>query len=1409
MRDQQVNSFGGGMMKDLGTTIPQQGTYVDAKNIRVISDASGQENNSGVIKNVKGNKKSLDFSENNVFEFVEVFVPDAYSLWVSTDSLTLDDLEDGGDYLIWPSHTYLGITANNLFYVYYNNSVDIELFKQSLSDPIQYIEEYLMEYDETPNIYGWATFQESYLNLYETLLELIEFESVEIIGSCLIRNTAIIFCNLIYEAGVMSSVLKWDLNSVGASLIYSSSELNFNKDFPIEAVSRYEAENIQRVYWTDNLNPVRSLNIAQEDLFSVTVEETSLSIPATFSSPKIKEVNKSGTLPAGMYQYAYRLKTLEGNVTRFSPLSNFTHIVNGSQYWDYQEDPENQTEYSNTAPGEITDKAVVIEVSGVDLDYDFIEIAAIYKASDNSITNAYLIDTTRIDKEVIKITHSTDVGASLLIEEITEITNTPSKVKSIATKDNRLFLGGVQYSPFNLEFNSRAYRYKRSDGVKYPRLPLDSEEEATTYVDEEFNPITLEGNSEYTEQHNIDAVNPYNNSTKEEITAGNNYKFRKDGVTLGGEGPNIKYKFIKKRLEGNKGYFIPNEAPYVKSTFRSDSEAGDYKSPENVSEFIGYHRNEIYRFGIVLYDLQGNPGFVSWIGDIKFPDYQDYDINHSEGIYNFTLAQVGGTTDSGTNYIYNTGDTNPNAYQNIEVNDTSNLTEDDIIESNYNNDSGEFNQSAGGQIYALGIEFKVTIPTEIKNKISGYRVVRVERKQEDKTILGTGVVNFATEFWNYEDQNLYSGFSKGMSINQVPLGYGMQTGGEGAQNLGQYINRSITIDSPDFAFGQYPTSTSNYLKVIGVATGRREDNFEDTNSGSAACYSSHKLGLTESSLFSTYDIEYASKIEAGGNLTIPNFELEPDSAYLNDQQLGFFNNYYFNPPFGGESPPLLGKGEETLFIRLALDNGLEYKDFINDAVFDENIGVLGTGKILASVKSPRPNQYGGNTELKRKNNSYIAAGLFVSINNSELLNEYNYHSVWGGDIYTVIYDLEKMKKVSVSSALASAVSKSVNFAFPVESTFNTTLRGGWHFANKVDWSSNNETPLNSFDLSSCYSSENNTEVFIPKPLQFNEVSSYDTRVMYSDAKINNTLTDNWKKFRLENYKDLDGASGPITKLILHDDNIYFLQERGFGALSINPTSTVIDESGSAIVLGTGSVIQDFKYLSSNIGAQSREGVVSTSKGIYWVDQLTRKSYAFRANGLESLSDVNGMKSWFASNINNNTSIVLGVDSLNNEVLISTLDNTLAFNEVINKFTSFYTYGTTMYLNSFDRLFSAQYSNLYEHNVGNENTFYGTSNESSIEFVVNKNPIYTKVFDNIEWYTGSDTNKFQSAVFENSVNAVSIALTDAVVKERVTKLAVPRTEDGARFRDTYIKVKLQTAKSFVLHYVKTLFRISRR
>ena len=45
----------------------------------------------------------------------------------------------------------------------------------------------------------------------------------------------------------------------------------------------------------------------------------------------------------------------------------------------------------------------------------------------------------------------------------------------------------------------------------------------------------------------------------------------------------------------------------------------------------------IYRFGLVLFDKQGNPGSVNWIGDIRFPHHADIDYKAGAGLYNFTL----------------------------------------------------------------------------------------------------------------------------------------------------------------------------------------------------------------------------------------------------------------------------------------------------------------------------------------------------------------------------------------------------------------------------------------------------------------------------------------------------------------------------------------------------------------------------------------------------------------------------------------------------------------------------------------------------------------------------------------------------------------------------------------------------
>lgn len=1365
MKDIQINTFQNGMQKDLGPTMPQEGAYTHAENIRIISDGSVGEN--AIVVSVDGNSLKLTLR-------------------------------------------------------YYFAGVGYEVDGNGYMQPTGALGD------------------------------------VHIIGNTVIRNTLVVFgvakvkttVNGVVTDFETSVIYKIDLNTYEKTLVYEEEDLNFNEDYPIQAVGRYENVDIQRVYWTDNLNAAKTINIAAEN-FDLTAQDLELSTYVDFLSPKVVSINSSGELPAGAYQYAYRLSSNEGAVTRFSPLSGLINILNGSEYWQYNEDPESQSEYSNTTPGETTDKAVTIEIENIDLDYDFIELAAVYKQSSEGVTAAYIVKKVKLTSGKTSIKHVNAIGETILIEEVTEITDEPSTAKTIETKDNRLFLGNLTYSSFNLEFNARAYSYRRKDNIRYPIYSVN-----TSYVDTETYTTGDASDQEILEE-DLDALNPYNLHGEEQEETQDRYKYWPNGITLGGVGPNVSYKFIKKKLQGNDSYDIPTSPPFVKSSFRGagcdleDTEKGDYKSPLNASEFVGYQRDEIYRFGIVLYDLKGNPGFVNWVADIRFPDYQDYDHegSYNGGLYNFTLSQTS-NTGSGTNYNFSDS---PSGMLDTEeaytYSSPGGYDPNNEGLSSYDFENENFNEAANNKLYALGIKFLVNIPEEIQDKISGYRIVRVERTESDKTVLGSGIINFLhRQFASSGENNVTDYFTKSLfddNDNAVDLGY------RGAPDL-------FTIDSPDFPFLQnYPESSGgcNYLKIAGGLTGRRESDFTTdvggAGVGDATIFTSHTLARTTSSLFTTFPIDYSTKLGRGEEgIIVPGESVNDSQVYRGVSNISVGK---MNANGGLQAGNAIGEfgninsiGEETLLVKgsgIAIANYYE-QGGINELsqsiqVYNSDVARTGKFKLLALIKQELNGaQYGGNSYEDRKNNTYIPASEIVNINSDSNLDSNGALDVWGGDTYVVMYDIEKLRRhdTDLDSGTGSGSDrKSVNFAFPVETTVNTTLRGGWHFANKQDWETESQTLLNTFDLATCYYAQNTTEIFIPKPLQFNEVLKYDSRIIYSNAKINNSIIDGWRKFKLENYKDLDGGSGDLNKLIVNNDIMYFLQDRGFGKLSINPVSTVLDQTGTSIVLGTGSVIQDFAYVSDSLGCQNVLSAVATPKGIYWYDNNNKKAYGFRANGLESISDTHGVKSWF-NVLNKDVTAVLGYDYYNSEVLFSMLDGTtIVFSDQINKFTSVYSYATSMYVSHPTTLLSLDSitNNIYEHNSGSIATWYNSTKDTKIEFIVNKNPLYPKAFDHLEWYvTNNDglllglESNFDTATFRVSspaeiitqeLTAVNIdgiieTVDDFDVRENISRVPVPRNSFGERVRDTFMKVVLKVTNrtdKISLHYVKTLFRISKR
>ena len=1490
MRDQQVNTFGKGMMKDLSATTPQGGSYVDAQNIRIISDGSGAENASGIVVDIKGNEKVLDLS---LTSFVSA--PPWYSSWVSTGSLALTDGSDivNGGYTslaqgdvvngsityVWPEETYLLAQQGSNVNLYYNSSgsaiylsaVGLGYSAGVFGASIQYMQLLLSTTLEGIELISQSSLP--VLSFYEYLSESTTV-SVNILGHTTIRDTLVLFSIATLESALgdsveVGAVVKCSLNTnapLVSESVYVSEHLNFDIDHPIEAVGRYESESIQRIYWTDGLNPVRTINISDPEAMNIAPDSLNINPTIDFSAITIEDVTHAGTLPAGMYQYGYRLISSGGAQTRFSPLTNFCHILKGASYWDYEEDPENQVEYSNTLPGVDTYKSVDLKMEGLDQDYDYVEVVAVYRTNSNGVAGCFLLPKISINAATAFVTHTSN-DTPITIEEVTSFGSDINISKTLETKDNRLFLGNSQSREGqDLLFNARSYRYKRTDGSsRFPYLSLEdtvdsSTEDYETYVDELFDPINLTGSSSYSEVHNLNAINPFNSYNKEQAPLEELYRYQKDGVTLGGNGVYVDFKFKKQKLQGNThgDGGIPASAPYVSGNIGSASssiEDLDYKNPVVAANFKGYQRGEIYRFGIVLFDNYGNPGFTNWVGDIKFPDYEDFDWEGQEGVYNFTIAQNEKSA-SGTNYyldnVVSAGDNNATANSHLYWPDGGSPNDNEY--SRYNWQNGSYYDKPTGSLYALGIEFKLKdLPESLKNKVSGYKFVRTIRRLEDKTVVGTGMLQFLNVF-KYQN-----GATFRWAHNGPMLYMGRQT-----QNKiwGSQFSHVFTIDSPDFNFKNvWPDQANNmFVKVSGGLVGRSEEDIHGTDSFVMASIMSAHV-LKSPWRYDVFDLDYIGKFRRA-EAKYFNIQDHPGVFYStlpttsdssNGATFGDDDDFYGvqNRSLQGNNEDCVteysgvidvaGVSEESLLAVLKPHRddddllithpagtgstadgtgwGINWVQYLHTMDTLSQPCSIGNGsfklnrgdKILVTLKKELGGgQYGGSTEDLRRPTSYISTGAFVPYTNvTDTVTD-----VWGGDTYVTIYDIEKNRfhNSSIDDGSISGYNQSWNFAFPTESTVNTTLRGGYHFANKTDHEIGTDQELNQFVIEPTYSSENSTDVYIHRPLAYTPITKQDTRVNYSEEKVNNSLVDSWRVFKLENYKDVSGDFGELTGLMYNQDSLYFSQERAFGKLNINPVSTVVDEDGVSIVLGTGKVINSFSYISDMIGIQNIRSSVSTPKGVYWIDQVTRKAYAFRANGLDSISDTHGMKSWFSSNISKDSKITLGNDVINDEVLFSVDNTTIVFSEVINKFTSFYTYGTPMYINLFNRLLSIDPSNMsdiYNHNTGASCTFYGTSSDSYIEFLVNKHPVHTKVFDVIEWYTASIDNKFEEGIFSNNLESQVDTLSEAVNKERMTRMPVPRTDNFARFRDAYMKVKLTTSKEFTLHYVKTSFRISKR
>lgn len=1220
-----------------------------------------------------------------------------------------------------------------------------------------------------------------------------------------IRDLAIVFTNIngtdnfnVYRYDFTSSEETPQVTKVVSARPLGISASTGNV-YALSSVCRWESENNIKIYWVDGRNQVKVINVDDDHISfnsNITADDITIVPKATLPPFEFNGFG-SGGLESGMIQYCYQLFQKRGLASALSQLTPLYHLSENDNKSD-------GNRVMGSSVNQNTGKSIKLKVNNPNTKFDRARIISIHYKSKNDVPTITIIDDINIsDSPTIEYEDRGGTTASeLSIDEFNMMTGYAFIPEVIESKDNRLFAANITEDTWDVEYDARAYRANTSGNIQL----LSNSGNTLTF--------TLNNVSSYDVPVDHDCICPYNVSDSE-------YKYI-SGPTgqmiLGGKGRNISYRFVTTNLVEDDEPVVNNRAS-ENFTFTSSArsrniltihyEGNDktsqinltsntsrifnYADAEIESKVKGYMRDEIYRFGIVLYNNKGQASPVHWIGDIRMPSVRDTDFE----TFKF-------------------------------------------------NESNEYGNNISVTTKPLGIEFEVNnLPSEVVR----YEIVRCERTISDRTVLAQGVVSCVTNYDN--DSSVLTPFPY-LSYNNIH-GYRSTVAGSkysytfdlastqsknyfmfvspeiciNKENSEELINKFQTVEKLAGLTSQIYNDTSFWtnqeLAAVGIKTfanakaikangesitptnqyKNEQNNGLIVDNSLYLCNGTSEDDLTfYNAILSKYyqmDIDQtyrAASIDAAKYVgpTNPFMESSKYWPWYNADGVTIGDKTYYNWVWDNIKTADEGEVDET-----DANNVRKYGPHGLCAIFKSdnmisNIPLLSSstlinGVILCNMKqSVTP--YGGNSYSAIQNSVYIPTGVTASSNTQSVI-------CFGGDTFINMLDYnicmlsfypddyEANKGARLFSGAFIPVESSANLMMTnSDSSINRTYEAGSFYANhfvqddivSIGNLYSQNTP--SYSYNDAYSAQPNLKQFVGKSIYNIDNLLTDTRIMSSELKTNNEVTDSWSQFKVANYIDLDTRFGPINDMKLFHNNLLFWQTDAFGTVAVNERSLITDNNPGALTLGIGGILDRYDYFTTKNGESPNQLRANTQSDstVYWFDSKRNEICGFDGQ-LQTVSKLKGVQSY----LNANKDIFLKdpiatYDKKYNEVLFTLENKTLVFNEQIGAFTSFYTYKPDYYAEFTDKLYTFNGLKLYKYNSGDENDLYDDKAKISyMKYVVNANYPQTKTFDNVE-YGGDFTpeTNFDNIYFETK-RQTSYTLTkdDIDYREDTYKFCIPR------------------------------------
>ena len=489
-------------------------------------------------------------------------------------------------------------------------------------------------------------------------------------------------------------------------------------------------------------------------------------------------------------------------------------------------------------------------------------------------------------------------------------------------------------------------------------------------------------------------------------------------------------------------------------------------------------------------------------------------------------------------------------------------------------------------------------------------------------------------------------------------------------------------------------------------------------------------------------------------------------------------------------------------------------------------GFLWLGEIYDPIKanrSYRNNRFGGRTFNALKQNQWIIAGPVT-----ELTGQQSLTLQWlEGDTYYQRYDCLKSYPFTNVD-----VNQNVEIlSFMCETHINLDGR----YDNRIGMSDNTTARPETFNLLNPVYDQQNT--FSSNRIVEGDVDIWKNQIVLSRTKISGEFTDNWTRLNLANALDLNGTKGDISKLINYRDSVYAFQDHAISQIYYNEKEQITTESGLAVQLANSNKLDGYKVLFDKIGCSNKWSVCVTTHAVYFIDDENKSIYMW-GGGQEAPINItakNGFNAWIRKALKENgqwtfDNFITYFNNSTSDVYFVNNDNCLTFNEIVNEFTSFYSYENTPYLQTMNKEFymfrnEVNGVTMWQQHGGEYNSFFGADKPFSITVLANDKGVYDKIFNTVDFRSNTwswdrvenkwvnqfatDFKKIEAwTEYQHGLNSLfprQAALSELKKKYRIWRANIPRNnlDDNIRvqrdrIRNPWAYIKLSSEDDVLAH-----------